>query len=244
MVKFKLIVEYDGKNYVGWQRQDNGNSIQGTIEKAVNKLSGEKIILYGAGRTDAGVHALGQVAHFDLKKKFKIENIRDGLNQHLKPHPIAVLEAEAVEENFHSRFSAKKRTYKYIIANRRAPLTIDKDRSWGVFKKLDIAKMILESKYFLGKHDLSAFRSIHCQSNSSIKTIDEIEIIEKDKNIIITVSAKSFLHSQVRIMIGTLVEIGKGKITKSIKNIIKNKDRSQAGITAPACGLYLKKVEY
>jgi len=244
MLKFKIIIEYDGTNYVGWQRQENGKSIQEEIERAAYKLTGEKIILFGAGRTDAGVHAKGQVAHFELKKYFHIDNIRDGLNQHLRPQRIAILDAKEVKSNFHARFSAKKRTYKYIITNRRAPLTIDKNKSWGVFKKLDINKMVYEAQFFIGKSNLEAFRSAHCQSNSALKTIDDVLIIKNNNNIFIKVSAKSFLHSQVRIMVGTLIEIGKGKITDSIKEIIESKKRSQAGITAPACGLYLLKIDY
>lgn len=244
MSKFKIIIEYDGTDYVGWQKQDNGLSIQNAIENAIYKLTGEKVILLGAGRTDAGVHALGQVAHFNLNFFFNTDNIRDGLNQHLRPQLISILMAEQVDDEFHSRYSAKKRTYEYNITNRRSPLTINKNKSWEVFKKLDIDKMIFESKFFIGKHNLQAFRSINCQSNSSIKTIDEVSIAKRDENILIKVSAKSFLHSQVRIMVGTLVEIGKGKITKSIKRIIEDEKRSQAGITAPACGLYLVKVDY
>ena len=244
MSKFKILIEYDGSNYVGWQRQNNGNSIQSSLERAVYQLTGEKISLFGAGRTDAGVHALGQVAHFELSKKFNTDNIRDGLNQHLRPEPIAILKVEKVNEDFHSRFSAIKRTYEYIVTNRRAPLTIDKNKSWGVFKKLDINKMIFESKFFLGKNNLEAFRSAHCQSKTAIKTIDELKISQINDNIFIKVTAKSFLHSQVRIMVGTLVEIGKGKITLPIQKIITSKKRSQAGITAPACGLYLINVEY
>jgi tRNA pseudouridine38-40 synthase len=244
MLNFKIIIEYDGTDYVGWQRQDNGPSIQEAIENAIFKLTAEKVIVFGAGRTDAGVHALGQVAHFNLKKKIKSDNIRDGLNQYLRPQPIAVLDAEQIDENFHARFSATKRTYEYIITNRRPPLTINKNKSWGVFKTLDVKKIRDEAKYFLGKHNLEAFRSVHCQSNSAIKTIDDITIANKNNDIVITVSAKSFLHSQVRIMVGTLVEIGKGKIKISIKKVIEDKLRSQAGITAPACGLYLIKVDY
>tara|TARA_B110000196_G_scaffold131017_1_gene113514 strand:- start:345 stop:1079 length:735 start_codon:yes stop_codon:yes gene_type:complete len=244
MLNFKIIIEYDGTDYVGWQRQDNGPSIQEAIENAIFKLTAEKVIVFGAGRTDAGVHALGQVAHFNLKKKFKSDNIRDGLNQYLRPQPIAVLDAEQIDENFHARFSATKRTYEYIITNRRPPLTINKNKSWGVFKTLDVKKIRDEAKFFLGKHNLEAFRSVHCQSNSAIKTIDDITIANKNNDIVITVSAKSFLHSQVRIMVGTLVEIGKGKIKISIKKVIEDKLRSQAGITAPACGLYLIKVDY
>lgn len=244
MFNFKITIEYDGTNYVGWQRQDNGMSIQEAIENAIFKLSGEKVNIFGAGRTDAGVHALGQVAHFSLIKEFKTDNIRDGINQYLRPQPIAILDVKLVDKNFHARFTAKKRTYKYLLTNRRSPLTINQNKSWVVFKPLDIIKMKLESKNFIGKHNLEAFRSIHCQSNSAIKTIDNIIIINENNDIIITVSAKSFLHSQVRIMVGTLVEIGKGKITESINEIIQKEKRSQAGITAPACGLYLIKVEY
>ena len=246
MFNFKIVIEYDGTNYVGWQRQTNGPSVQEAIENAIFKLTSERVTLFGAGRTDAGVHALGQVANFCIKKELKIDNVRDGLNQYLRPQPIAILEAENINQEFHARFSATKRTYEYIITNRRSPLTVNKNKSWGVFKKLDIDKMKFEAKYFIGKHNLEAFRSVHCQSNSAIKTIDDIAIINKnnDIDIVITVSAKSFLHSQVRIMVGTLVDIGKGNITRSIKNIIEDGKRSQAGITSPACGLYLKKVEY
>jgi len=244
MSKYKIVIEYDGTDYVGWQRQKNGGSIQQAIEKAIFQLTNEKVTLFGSGRTDAGVHALGQVAHFEIKNKFDTDNIRDGLNQHLRPQPIAILSAQKIKIDFHARFSAKKRTYKYIITNRRAPLTINKNKSWIVFKKLDVVKMIDESNFFLGKHNLEAFRSIQCQSKSAIKTIDTINIIKIGESICIKISAKSFLHSQVRIMIGTLVEIGKGKISKSIRNIIEDKKRSQAGVTAPACGLYLLKITY
>ena len=244
MPKFKICIEYDGTDFVGWQKQDNGVSIQEEIEKAVFQLTGETISLFGAGRTDSGVHAIGQVAHFDLIKKFSTDNIRDGLNQYLKPYPIAILDAKEVNDNFHARFSAITRTYQYFIINRRVPLTIDQNRAWCVFKKLDIKKMIFESQFFLGKHNFEAFRSIDCQSNSAVKTIDKINITETKKYIVMTISAKSFLHSQVRIIVGTLVEIGKGKIGKSIKDIILQKKRAEAGITAPACGLYLTEVKY
>ena len=244
MPKFKICIEYDGTDFVGWQRQDNGSSIQETIEKAIFRLTGETISLFGAGRTDSGVHSLGQVAHFDLIKNFSTDNMRDGLNQHLRPHPIAILDAKEVNDNFHARFSAITRTYQYFIINRRAPLTIDKHKAWCVFKKLDIKKMIFESQFFLGKHNFEAFRSIDCQASSAVKTIDKINIIKTNKYIVMTISAKSFLHSQVRIIVGTLVEIGKGKITKSIKDIILQKNRSEAGVTAPACALYLTEVKY
>ena len=244
MHNYKIVIEYDGTNFVGWQQQENGQSIQSTLQEALFKLTGENIIIFGAGRTDAGVHAYGQVASFNLNKKIEIDVIRDGLNQHLRPQPIAVQKAELVEDDFHARFSAKKRWYEYKIINRRPPLTIDVNRAWCVYKNLDIEKMKSESSSFLGKHDLNAFRSAHCQSKNSIKTIDSIAIKNKDEQIIFEVSAKSFLHSQVRIMIGTLVDIAKGNINKTILDIINSKQREIAGQTAPAHGLYLKRIEY
>ena len=244
MHNYKIVIEYDGTNFVGWQQQENGQSIQSALQEALVKLSNEKVIIFGAGRTDAGVHAYGQVASFNLNKKIETDVIRDGLNQHLRPHPIAVQNAEIVDDNFHARFSAKKRWYEYKIINRRPPLTIDLNRAWCVYKKLDIEKMKSESLSFLGKHDLNAFRSAHCQSKNSMKTIDSVSIKNIDEQIIIEVSAKSFLHSQVRIMIGTLVDIAKGNINKTVLDIINSKQRDIAGQTAPANGLYLKKVEY
>tara|TARA_B100000427_G_scaffold327615_1_gene338758 strand:- start:343 stop:1077 length:735 start_codon:yes stop_codon:yes gene_type:complete len=244
MHKYKIEIEYDGTDFVGWQKQNNGTSIQELIEKAVYEITGENINIFGAGRTDAGVHALAQVAHFELLKEFKIDNIRDGINQILRPNPIALLNVVQIDQNFHARFSAKKRTYEYRIINRRSPLTLQKNKAWIVFKKLDIEKMEFESSFFIGKHDLESFRSVDCQSKTTIKTIDKIKFEKNNDYLSIFFTAKSFLHSQVRIMVGTLVDIGKGKITKSIDEIIKNKDRSKAGMTAPACGLYLKKIEY
>ena len=244
MHNHKIVIEYDGTNFVGWQQQENGQSIQNALQEALFKLTGEKITIFGAGRTDAGVHAYGQVASFTLNKKIEIDVIRDGLNQHLRPQPIAVQKAELVEDDFHARFSAKRRWYEYKIINRRPPLTIDVNRAWCVYKNLDIEKMKRESASFLGKHDLNAFRSAHCQSKNSIKTIDSIAIKNKDEQIIFEVSAKSFLHSQVRIMIGTLIDIAKGNINKTILDIINSKQREIAGQTAPAHGLYLKRIEY
>ena len=244
MPNYKITVEYDGTNFVGWQQQANGVSVQSSLQDSVFKLSGEKVVVYGAGRTDAGVHAYGQVASFVISKKISTDVIRDGLNQHLRPLMISVLKAEQVENDFHARFSAKKRWYVYKIINRRSPLTIDANRAWCVHKILDTKKMQNESASFLGKHDLNAFRSAHCQSKSSIRTIDDIIINIKNESIFIEVVAKSFLHSQVRIMVGTLVDIAKGNINKSILDIINTKNREDAGQTAPANGLYLKKIGY
>jgi len=244
MPNYKIIIEYDGTQFVGWQQQKNGNSIQGAIQEALTKLSGDEVLVFGAGRTDSGVHAYAQVASFNLTKKIETDVIRDGLNQHLRPNLISIQTAELVDDEFHARFSAKKRWYEYKIINRRQPLTIDANRAWCVHKKLNFEKMKIQSSYFVGKHDLNAFRSSHCQSKSSIKTIDSFNIQTEIDSIRITVSAKSFLHSQVRIMVGTLVDLGKGNINKSIEEIINLKKREHAGQTAPASGLYLKKIEY
>ena len=245
MSKIKLTIEYDGTNFVGWQKQKNGISIQSCIEEAIKKLTSKETTLFGAGRTDAGVHAKGQVAHFELTKSLSLDNIRDGLNQYLRKKSISILRAEEVEKNFDARFSAKLRSYQYKIINRRAPLTLERNYSWGVFKKLNIKHMSEATEYFIGKHDFNSFRSIDCQSSTSIKTINSCYIDQNNEFILINVSAKSFLHSQVRIIVGTLVEVGKEKIkADEIKEIIKSKNRKRAGPTAPAHGLYLMKVEY
>ena len=244
MYNYKIVIEYDGTNFVGWQQQKNGLSIQAALQEAVFKLTEEKANIFGAGRTDAGVHAYGQVASFIINKKIETDVIRDGLNQHLRPQPIAVQKAELVDQDFHARFSAKKRWYEYKIINRRPPLTIDSNRAWCVYKQLNIEKMKSESSSFLGKHDLNAFRSSNCQSKNSTKTIESIDIKNIDEQIIFEVSAKSFLHSQVRIMVGTLVDIAKGNLNKKISDIINSKKRELAGQTAPAHGLYLKKIDY
>ena len=244
MHNYKIIVEYDGTNFVGWQQQENGQSIQTALQNAVFKLTTEKVSIFGAGRTDAGVHAYGQVASFSMNKKIATDVIRDGLNQHLRPHPISVQKAELVDSEFHARFSAIKRWYEYKIINRRPPLTIDSNRAWCVYKKINVEKMTTESSSFLGKHDLNAFRSAHCQSKSSLKTIENIQIKHEGEKIIFDICAKSFLHSQVRIMVGTLVDIAKGNLNKTISDIINSKNREVAGQTAPAHGLYLKKIDY
>ena len=245
MPKYKILIEYDGSNFVGWQKQENGNSIQESIETAIMKITSEKVTVFGAGRTDAGVHAKGQVAHFVTSNEITLDTIRDGLNQHLRNFSIAILKAEKVKEDFHARFSAIRRHYQYLLINRRSPLTFKKKYAWSVYKELEIDKMKIAANYFIGKYDFNSFRSIDCQSSSSIKTINSCKVDQINEEIIIDVSAKSFLHSQVRIMVGTLVEVGKGKIKPDdIKKILESKDRAKAGPTAPAHGLYLIKVEY
>ena len=244
MYNYKIILEYDGTNYVGWQRQENGASIQQLVEEAIEKLSKQKITLFGAGRTDAGVHARGQVANFELEQHFDTDTIRDGINHYLRPQPISILHAEEVDKDFNSRFSAKLRWYEYKILNRRSPITLEQNKVWCVHKKIDTEKIIKQSQQFIGKFDLSAFRSINCQSKSPIKSINSLDINFNHDEINFLISAKSFLHSQVRIMVGTLVDIGLNKIEKSISEIIQSKKREFAGVTAPPEGLYLKKIDY
>ncbi len=244
MNNYKIIIEYDGTDFVGWQRQDNGLSIQELIEVAIQKLTNKETSIFGAGRTDAGVHAKGQVASFKLENYLDANTIRDGLNHHLRPHPIAILSAIEVNDDFNARFSAKLRWYEYQVVNRRSPLTLENNRVWCVHKNINVKKIIEESKKFIGKHDLSAFRSINCQSKTAIKSIDSIDIKKNNEKIHFTIAAKSFLHSQVRIMVGTLVDIGLDKISKSITEIITKKNREYAGVTAPPHGLYLKKIDY
>tara|TARA_B100000963_G_C22596877_1_gene658299 strand:+ start:510 stop:1292 length:783 start_codon:yes stop_codon:yes gene_type:complete len=245
MHNYKIIIEYDGTNFVGWQRQENGISIQQLIEDSICKLSNnKKITIHGAGRTDAGVHAKGQVASFELENFINTNTIRDGLNHYLRPYPVAVLSCEKIENNFNARFSAKLRWYEYKIINRRSPLTLESNRTWCVHKSINVNKIIDESKFFLGKHDLSAFRSVNCQAKSAIKSINTLDIKQNEQEINFVISAKSFLHSQVRIMVGTLVDIGLNKISRSISEIILLKKRHLAGVTAPAHGLYLTKVDY
>ena len=244
MHNYKITIEYDGSDFVGWQRQDNGLSIQQLIEESIQKLTNKTTTIIGAGRTDAGVHAKGQVASFELENFIDTDTIRDGLNHHLRPHPVAILSTEKIDADFNARFSAKLRWYEYKVINRRAPLTLQNNRVWCVHKTININKVIEQSQFFLGKYDLSAFRSINCQSKSAIKSINSFDVKTNEQEINFVISAKSFLHSQVRIMVGTLVDIGIGKISKSISEIIALKKREYAGVTAPPHGLYLTKVEY
>ena len=248
-MRFAITIEYDGSNLVGWQRQTNGLSIQEILEKALFKLTGEKKIIQGAGRTDAGVHALGQVAHFDLKKEIKIDSIRDGLNFHIKKmykkNKISVLKCKKVKKNFNARFDAKERTYLYKILDRRSPPALQNKRVWHIKKKLDDKAMKIAAKILEGKHDFSSFRSTECQSKSPIKTINIIKVLRKSSEIEIWIKARSFLHNQVRIIAGTLVLVGKSKWTKeSVIDALKLKKRGAAGQTAPACGLFLCSIKY
>ena len=245
MARWKIIIEYDGRPFNGWQSQKDNTGIQDYVYKAIKNFSGEDVKIFTAGRTDSGVHALGQVSHFDLNRETNSNELREALNSHLKPNPIAILDVIEVEDNFHARFSATKRHYTYGIINRRAPLTFDKGKYWRVAKKLHIKSMIDASKYLIGHHDFTTFRSSHCQSNSPSKTIDLINIEKINDHITFKISAKSFLHNQVRSIVGSLKLVGEGKWeTKKIKEILEKQDRTLCGPVAPSEGLCLEKVDY
>lgn len=245
MFRYKITIEYDGKPYVGWQIQDNGLSVQEVLSTAVKNLTGEEFVPKGSGRTDAGVHALGQVAHIDLSKEWNLSKIRDGLNYHLRPAPIAVTKAEVVDEEFDARFSAIRRHYRYVIVNRRARLTIDRAYAWQVPRPLDHELMNEAAQSFVGHHDFTTFRSTHCQAKSPLKTIDTVSVLREGEKVIVECSARSFMHNQVRSMVGSLAEVGMGKWPVSgIQSAIDAKDRAACGPVAPAHGLYFLKVEY
>ncbi len=247
MTRYKLTLEYDGTGVAGWQIQKDQPSMQGFLEKAIYRFAQEEVQTIVAGRTDAGVHARGQVVHFDLTKERTPYQIMHGINHHLldQERPLIVLDVEAVHADFNARFDAKSRTYYFFIVNRQAPLTLDKHRVWKIHTPLDLDAMREAAGYLIGKHDFTSFRSIECQSNSPVKTLDTIEIKTMGSRIGIKVQAKSFLHHMVRNIVGTLSLVGEGKWQpEQVRYALEAKDRKQAGPTAPAHGLYLWEVEY
>jgi tRNA pseudouridine38-40 synthase len=245
MPRYKLIIEYDGTPYVGWQAQDNGATIQGSLTDAIAAFAGERAAVHGAGRTDAGVHALGQVAHLDLAKDWDTDNVRDAINFHLRPQPIAVLAAERVADDFDARFSALKRHYLYRIANRRADLALDVNRAWRVPRPLDSAAMHAAAQQLVGKHDFTTFRSTECQANSPVKTLNRLDVTRDGDDVRVTASARSFLQHQVRSMVGSLVHVGEGKWSAGdLVQALDAHDRTACGQVAPPHGLYLVRVEY
>ena len=245
MPRYKIIIEYHGRDFVGWQRQDNGFSVQQALEDAIGKFSGEEVTLFGAGRTDSGVHALGQAAHFDLERDAEPETVRDALNFHLKPAAVTVLGAAKVENGFDARLSAKERAYVYRITNRRAPLTVGRGLSWWVPVPLDDAAMAAAAKTLEGKHDFTTFRSVHCQAKSPERTLDVLKVTRDGDLIKVEARARSFLHHQVRNMVGTLKLVGEGKWTAAdVEAALASTDRAAGGPTAPPDGLYLMEVIY
>ena len=245
MPRYKLTIEYDGGGFVGWQRQENGLSVQQVLEEAIKKFCGEATTLFGAGRTDTGVHALGQVAHFDLAEAAETDTVRDALNFHVRPAAISILATELVDDDFHARFSATERAYLYRIINRRSPLTLDKGRAWHVIVPLDSKAMAEAGMALVGFHDFTSFRSVHCQAESAEKTMNHIAVTHQDEEIQLLLRAPSFLHNQVRIIAGTLAWVGEGKWTAGeVVDALAACDRSAAGPTAPPEGLYFLEAIY
>ncbi len=244
-MRWKLTIEYDGGPFFGWQRQDNGPSVQAAVEQAILKLTGESVTIAAAGRTDAGVHAFGQVAHADIAKAFAPDKLRDALNAHLRPHPVAVLAVEVAADDFHARFDATARHYLYRIVNRRAPLTFDAGKAWQVQVELDAEAMHAAAQRLVGHHDFTTFRAAECQAKSPVKTLDRLDVSRVGEEISVRATARSFLHHQVRSMVGTLKLVGTGKMTANdVAAALAARDRSQCGPVAPPDGLYLVRVEY
>lgn len=245
MTRFRLTLEYDGSPFVGWQRQAGGPSVQQALEEAVFGFAQERVTVFGAGRTDAGVHATGQVAHFDLAKQTDATTVRDALNHHLRPKPIAVLAAAQADEAFDARFSARARIYRYRIVNRRAPLTLERGRAWQVAAPLDEGAMAEAAKALVGRHDFTSFRAVACQAASPVKTLDALSVARTGEVVVVSARARSFLQHQVRIMTGALKLVGEGKWRASdVERALAARDRARGGATAPPDGLYLTEVLY
>lgn len=245
MTRFRLTVEYDGGPFVGWQRQDNGLGVQQVLEDAAAAFCGETVTVFGAGRTDAGVHATGQVAHLDIEKPFTPEKVRDALNFHMKAYPVSVLDAAVAADDFHARFSATGRAYAYRIVNRRAPLALERGYRWWVPVPLDAQAMHAAARRLIGRHDFTSFRATLCQADSPVKTLDRLDVVRDGDDITLIVEARSFLHHQVRNFAGTLKWVGEGKWTADdVSAALAAKDRAAGGPTAPPDGLFLTRVDY
>jgi tRNA pseudouridine38-40 synthase len=245
MPRYRITLEYDGTPFVGWQVQAAGMSVQGRLIEAIAKFSGETVSLRGAGRTDAGVHALGQVAHFDLARAWPTDTVRAAVNFHLKPEPIAVLDCAVVDDGFDARFSATGRQYLYRILASQAPPVLDRDRVWWVPQRLQLEPMREAAAALIGRHDFTTFRAAGCQAKSPIKTLDRLEVTVNDGELRIAAGARSFLHNQVRSMVGSLKLVGEGKWSPAdLAAVLAARDRAACGPVAPARGLYLVRVEY
>jgi tRNA pseudouridine38-40 synthase len=245
MPRYRLLIEYDGTAFYGWQMQTTLVSVQGVLEKALAILHGAEIVVHGAGRTDTGVHALGQVAHVDLPKSWDPFVLRNAINGNVRPHRVSVVEVEEVGEDFSARFSATKRSYLYRILNRRGPPALDVHRVWHVPAALDVEAMREAAHYLLGRHDFTTFRAADCQAKSPVRTMDKLDVARFGEEIEIHAEARSFLHHQVRSIVGSLKNVGEGKWQpRDMKRALDAKDRTACGVVAPSCGLYLVSVGY
>ncbi len=245
MTRFALTIEFDGSDYFGWQRQDNGPTVQGAIEDALCTLTGETVQVHGAGRTDAGVHALAMRAHVDVAKPLAAYRLMAGINACLRPRPIAIVDCEVVSDEWHARYACTGRAYEYRIVNRRAPLTLERGRAWRIPYPLDADAMHEAAQLLIGLHDFTTFRSVNCQSESPVKTLDRLDVRREGDHIIVEAAARSFLHHQVRSMVGCLAYVGRGKWRAAdLKAALDAKDRQALAENAPPNGLYFVRAVY
>jgi tRNA pseudouridine38-40 synthase len=245
MTRFALTIEYDGGPFMGWQRQDHGATVQGAIEEAIRKVTGEQVLVYSAGRTDAGVHALGMRAHVDIAKEISAFRLTGAINAHLMPQPISVIACEIVADDWHARYSCTGRAYEYRIVNRRPPLTIERGRAWRIGPKLDVSAMHDAAQILVGQHDFTTFRSAHCQSASPLKTLDRLGVRREGEHLIVEAAALSFLHHQVRSMVGCLAAVGRGRWSMAdMKAALDARDRAALAENAPPDGLYFVRALY
>lgn len=245
MTRYRLRVEYDGRPFMGWQRQDHGPSVQGAIEDAVFAALGDRVAVHAAGRTDAGVHARGMVAHLDVERGIAAFRLGEAINALLRPAPVAILSCETIDDAFHARFSCVARHYEYVIVNRRAPLTVERSLAWRVPASLDAGAMHAAAQQLVGRHDFTTFRSAHCQADNPVRTLDRLDVVRSGERLSVSVSARSFLHHQVRSMVGCLALVGQGKWSADdLSAALAARDRSALGYNAPPDGLYFVRADY
>ena len=244
-MRFRLTIEYDGRPFMGWQRQAHGPSVQQAIEEALTAVTGEQAAVYAAGRTDAGVHALAMAAHVDVAKPIAPFRLGEALNARLRPHPIAILACEQADADWHARFSCVRRHYRYRIVDRRAPLALEAGRAWRIARPLDADAMHAAAQQLVGRHDFTTFRSMHCQASSPVRTLDRLNVRRTGRDIEIETSARSFLHHQVRSMVGCLALVGQSRWSAAdLGRALHGRDRAMLGLNAPAAGLYFVAADY
>jgi tRNA pseudouridine38-40 synthase len=245
MTRFRLTVEFDGRPFMGWQRQAHGPSVQQAIEEAIAAVTGEQAVVHAAGRTDAGVHGLAMTAHADIDKAITPFRLMEALNAQVRPNPVAILDCEVAPDDWHARFSCIGRDYLYRIVNRRAPLTLELGRAWRIAKPLDADAMHAAAQLLVGRHDFTTFRSVHCQAESPVKTLDRLDVRREGDAVLVEASARSFLHHQVRSMVGCLAMVGQGQWSAGdLKAALEARDRAALGLNAPAEGLYFVRARY
>lgn len=245
MTRFALTIEYDGRPFMGWQRQDHGPSVQQALEDAIFAVTGERVAIHAAGRTDAGVHGLGMRAHVDITRAITAFRLMEAINARVRPNPVAVLDCTVVPDNWHARFSCIARHYEYRIANRRAPLTFEAGLAWRLANPLDAVAMQAAAQHLVGRHDFTTFRAAHCQAQSPVRTLDRLEVVREGPRVTVYASARSFLHHQVRSMVGCLGLVGQGRWTPDdVRDALEARDRTRLGLNAPSDGLFFVRADY